>query len=135
MPTQHLYYDIRSHLFLSEEEALLFMHSELDKGNLHAMTDRTIEYGFPPHERAEVMKICVRVDRPGSSAKSQERVFYFHRPSRQFVSADQVRKLMIEALKESNLDLMTDRTNEYGFAPGMGCLRETKFVKISVVVE
>lgn len=134
MHAQHLYYDILNHVFLREHEALLVIRSELHAGNLHAMTDRLIEYSFPPDERAEVMKIIVRVERPGSLAKSQERVSYFHRPSRRFISHSHVRELLIKAAQKDNLDLMTDRTHEYGFIPGVGCLKETQIVKISVIV-
>jgi hypothetical protein len=135
MAAQHLYYDVQGTNFISKEDALRIVHDELSKGNLHVMTDRMIEYSFPPHEEAEVMKIRIKVNRPMSAVEGQTKTLYYYRRSREYIIEDQVQMMMVEALKEGNLNLMTDRTHEYDLAPGMGCLRETKIVKISVIVE
>lgn len=138
MATRDLFYDVRDHRFISKEDAVRIMREQLNRGNLDAMTDRKIEYGFPPGEEAQIMKIRVKVDPLQQSAEllpnTQTATLYYDRRERTFPHKTVVRRMMAEAIEEGNLDLMTDRTHEYGFAPGIGCLHATRIVKISVIV-
>lgn len=63
MATQHLYYSLQDRRFVSEEDALRIVRAEIINGNLHAMTDRVIEYSFPGlHGETKLAKISVIVE-------------------------------------------------------------------------
>lgn len=65
MAKVNLYYDVEEEKFITEEETLLIVRSEIARGNLDVLTDRTHEYGFDPHDMsAKIVKFTIIAKKP-----------------------------------------------------------------------
>ncbi|TSC64669.1 MAG: hypothetical protein G01um1014106_20 [Parcubacteria group bacterium Gr01-1014_106] len=134
-----LYFDRRQMKFISEEDAKAVVQQAVGEGNLGIMTDRFIEYGFPPSDdMPEIMKIKVSVENPQFSARvttpASVVYLYYSRERGDFIGEDEARQLVLDAVRNGNLHLMTDRSHEYSFVAATPNLRDVRIVRICTIV-
>ncbi|TSC72449.1 MAG: hypothetical protein G01um101438_533 [Parcubacteria group bacterium Gr01-1014_38] len=136
MAARHtLYFDLKQRKFVPHEEARRIVRQAVEEENLDIMTDRFVEYGFPPNDDTpEIMKIKVKVGNPMTDTPASVLYLYYSRQRGDFVSEDEARQLLLDAIQSGNLHLVTDRTHEYGFFPDDGNLRGVRIVRICTIV-
>lgn len=136
MAARHtLYFDLKQRKFVPHEEARRVVHHAVEDGNLDIMTDRFIEYGFPPNdEKPMLMKIRVGVENPMTNDPTTVVYLYYSREHGDFISEEEARQLVLDAVQSGNLHLMTDRDHEYGFVPGMDNLESVRIVRICTII-
>lgn len=106
-----------------------------EDGNLDIMTDRFIEYGFPPNDDGPTLvKIRVSVWNPMTDSPASVVYLYYSRQHGDFISEGGARQLFLDAVQNGNLHPMTDRDHEYGFVPEMGNLQGVRIVRIRTII-
>lgn len=136
MAARHtLYFDLKQRKFVPHEETRRVVQQAVEDGSLDIMTDRFIEYGFPPNDDEPIlMKIRIGVGNPMTDSTATVVYLYYSRQHGDFISEDEARQLVLDAVRNGNLHLMTDRDHEYGFVPGMGNLQGVRIVRICTII-